>query len=82
LSLKNSVRAWLPVQIFQPDATADDWRFILVTLKNHRRAPGAGIFRGKHERSGQIISAAAQKNVSVFLPRRLLHALQRGEWFR
>ena len=81
LRLKNSVRVRLPVQIFEPDAAADDRLLALIILENHRRVLRAGILRGEHERRGQIVGAAAQKNVAVFLARRLLRALQRGERF-
>ena len=81
LRLKNSVGVRLPVQIFEPDAAADDRLLALIILENHRRVFRAGIFRGEHERLGQIVSSAAQKNVAVFLAHRLLRALQRGERF-
>src|SRR5581483_335182 len=48
---------------------------------NDRLLLRAGIPGREHQWRGQIVSPAAQKNVTPFFPHRRLRALQRGEWF-
>ena len=66
LRLKDSICVRLPVQIFKPDAAADDRFLILVVLKNNRQFFCARIFGGENKRHGQIVSAAAQKTSPCF----------------